>query len=81
MNPVNIAIYLYDNSEVLDFSGPFEVFSTASRLAAEWNYRINTVAPSTFSLHHARRSWPDNRGINRKMGIEESPGSIGQSAR
>jgi len=30
---MNIGIYLYDNAEVLDFSGPFEVFSTASRLA------------------------------------------------
>lgn len=30
---MNIAIYIYDNAEVLDFSGPFEVFSTATRLA------------------------------------------------
>ena len=30
---MNIGIYIYDNAEVLDFSGPFEVFSTASRLA------------------------------------------------
>jgi transcriptional regulator GlxA family with amidase domain len=30
---LNIGIYIYDNAEVLDFSGPFEVFSTASRLA------------------------------------------------
>ncbi|HBX60954.1 MULTISPECIES: DJ-1/PfpI family protein [unclassified Methylophaga] len=29
---MNIGIYIYDNAEVLDFSGPFEVFSTASRL-------------------------------------------------
>ena len=29
---MNIGIYLYDQAEVLDFSGPFEVFSTASRL-------------------------------------------------
>lgn len=28
---MNIGIYIYDNAEVLDFSGPFEVFSTASR--------------------------------------------------
>ncbi len=27
-----IGIYIYDDSEVLDFSGPFEVFSTASRI-------------------------------------------------
>lgn len=27
-----VAIYLYENAEVLDFCGPFEVFTTASRL-------------------------------------------------
>lgn len=32
-NTLNVAIYIYDNAEVLDFSGPFEVFSTASRLS------------------------------------------------
>lgn len=29
---MTIGIYIYDNAEVLDFSGPFEVFSTASRV-------------------------------------------------
>lgn len=29
---MNIAIYIYDDAEVLDFSGPFEVFNTAKRL-------------------------------------------------
>ena len=29
---MNIGIYIYDKAEVLDFSGPFEVFSTASRI-------------------------------------------------
>lgn len=29
---LNVAIYIYDQAEVLDFSGPFEVFSTASRI-------------------------------------------------
>ncbi|MCG8317851.1 MAG: DJ-1/PfpI family protein [Pseudomonadales bacterium] len=29
---MNVGIYIYDNAEVLDFSGPFEVFSTASRV-------------------------------------------------
>lgn len=32
---VNVGIYVYDNAEVLDFSGPFEVFSTASRVAGK----------------------------------------------
>jgi len=29
---VTVAIYLFDNMEVLDFAGPFEVFTTASRM-------------------------------------------------
>ncbi len=35
---MNIGIYIYDNAEVLDLSGPFEVFSTANRLSGNnWN--------------------------------------------
>jgi transcriptional regulator GlxA family with amidase domain len=35
---MNIGIYICDHAEVLDFSGPFEVFSTAKRLARnDWN--------------------------------------------
>ena len=32
---MNIAIYIYDQAEVLDFSGPFEVFSTACRVCRD----------------------------------------------
>lgn len=32
MKQMNVGIFIYDQAEVLDFSGPFEVFSTASRL-------------------------------------------------
>ena len=32
---MNIGIYIYDQAEVLDFSGPFEVFTTASRVSDE----------------------------------------------
>jgi transcriptional regulator GlxA family with amidase domain len=34
---VNVGIYIYDQAEVLDFSGPFEVFSTASRVCKNDN--------------------------------------------
>ena len=34
---MNIGIYIYNKAEVLDFSGPFEVFSTASRVCNEAN--------------------------------------------
>lgn len=32
---MNVGIYIYDHAEVLDFSGPFEVFSTASRVCSD----------------------------------------------
>ncbi|MDO6446875.1 DJ-1/PfpI family protein [Colwellia sp. 1_MG-2023] len=34
---MNIGIYIYENAEVLDFSGPFEVFSTANRFIKDCN--------------------------------------------
>jgi transcriptional regulator GlxA family with amidase domain len=34
---MNIGIYIYENAEVLDFSGPFEVFSTANRFLKNKN--------------------------------------------
>jgi transcriptional regulator GlxA family with amidase domain len=33
--PISIGIYTYDEAEVLDFSGPFEAFSTATRICAD----------------------------------------------
>lgn len=43
-----VAIYVFDDVEVLDFSGPFEVFSVANRLAerdgASMPFRVVTVA-------------------------------------
>lgn len=30
---MNIGIYIFENAEVLDFSGPFEVFTTAARVS------------------------------------------------
>lgn len=35
MPPINIGVYIYDNAEILDFSGPYEVISTASRVCPE----------------------------------------------
>jgi len=37
---MNVGIYIYDQAEVLDFSGPFEVFSVASRFLEE-NEKFN----------------------------------------
>ncbi|GAK50625.1 ThiJ/PfpI protein [Candidatus Moduliflexus flocculans] len=42
----NVGIFLYDEVEILDFAGPFEVFSTASRLAL----RLNPMADAPFRV-------------------------------
>ncbi|TVZ37204.1 DJ-1/PfpI family protein [Alteromonadaceae bacterium 2753L.S.0a.02] len=41
---LNVAIYIYPDAEVLDFSGPFEVFSTANRVAPELCFEVFLVA-------------------------------------
>ena len=41
---MNIAIYIYENAEVLDFSGPYEVFSTAARFLDKGAYQVFLVA-------------------------------------
>ena len=53
---MNIGIYIYDDAEVLDFSGPFEVFSTAKRLAQlDWNVFLIS---ETDGLVKARGNFP-----------------------
>ena len=37
---MNIGIYIYDDAEVLDFAGPYEVFSTAARLRPEADIEV-----------------------------------------
>lgn len=50
--PYSVAIYVYPNVEVLDFAGPFEVFTTASRVFLRHNpskpapFKVFTVAKS-----------------------------------
>lgn len=41
---MNIGIYCYDNAEILDFAGPFEVFSTASRVSDEQPFTVFLVS-------------------------------------
>jgi len=40
---MNIGIYIYNQAEVLDFSGPFEVFATASRICGGFTTREKHV--------------------------------------
>ncbi|MYM25426.1 DJ-1/PfpI family protein [Duganella sp. FT135W] len=40
-----VGIYIFDNVEVLDFAGPYEVFTCASRVAGgEAPFRVRTIA-------------------------------------
>jgi transcriptional regulator GlxA family with amidase domain len=43
---VSLGIYVFDEVEVLDFAGPFEVFSTATRVAG----RVDPDAPPPFAV-------------------------------
>ena len=43
---MNVGIYIYNEVEVLDFAGPFEVFSTAARVKA----RITLDLPDLFNV-------------------------------
>lgn len=40
----NVAILLFDNVEVLDFAGPFEVFSSASNVHNDELFEVFTIA-------------------------------------
>ncbi|MBL8146590.1 MAG: DJ-1/PfpI family protein [Anaerolineae bacterium] len=44
MSVRNVAIVLFDEVEVLDFAGPFEVFSVAGSLGGEKTLNVYTVA-------------------------------------
>lgn len=41
---MNIGIYIYDNAEVLDFSGPYEVFTTANRVCTPSPFNTFLIA-------------------------------------
>ncbi len=48
MSPArSLAILLFDDAEVLDFCGPFEVFSVASRQADPPSFKVITVAETS----------------------------------
>lgn len=52
--PRNVAILLFDEVEVLDFAGPFEVFGVTGRNAPEKPFNVYTVAekPGTISARN-----------------------------
>ena len=54
---INVGIYLYSDVEVLDFAGPFEVFSTASRVKARLDpdsdafFNVFTIGETMAAIH------------------------------
>ena len=65
--PLNVAIPVFDDVEILDFCGPFEVFSVANRYAGEETFHVFTVAENatitargglTVERHHSLNSSP-----------------------
>ena len=57
---MNIGIYLYNEAEVLDFSGPFEVFSTASRICENDNPFTTFLISEDGKTIHARGGYSIN---------------------
>jgi len=56
---MNIGIYIYDQAEVLDFSGPFEVFSVANRLAKlGWSIWLIGVSENLIEARGAFKVMP-----------------------
>ena len=48
MNKIhNVAILLFDDAEILDFCGPYEVFSVASRQSEQPSFNVFTTAEKT----------------------------------
>jgi transcriptional regulator GlxA family with amidase domain len=43
---MTVGTYIYEQAEVLDFAGPFEVFSTASRLSADAQLNVSLIGES-----------------------------------
>lgn len=66
---MNIGIYIYDQAEVLDFSGPFEVFSTASRLSEPAGLFNAFLVGETGGAVNAR----GNFSVNPTFGFHDHP--------
>ena len=58
----NTAILIFENVEVLDFAGPFEVFSLADELSEKISFRVFTVAetPGTIRTSNGLKIVPEH---------------------
>ena len=43
---MQIGIFIYPEAEVLDFSGPYEIFTTANRLLESAIFEVSLIAPN-----------------------------------
>lgn len=75
----NLAILLYDDAEVLDFCGPFEVFSVASNQCEHPTFNVFTVAKkSPIAARNGLSVNPDHQLTDcPKPDILLVPGGIG----
>ena len=67
---MNVGIYIYDQAEVLDFSGPFEVFSTASRICISGEPFSVFLVSETGNTVQARGGY----SVNPSYGFHNHPG-------
>ena len=63
---IAVAVYVFPNVEVLDFAGPYEVFTTAARVHA----RRNPAAPDIFRVFTVSRTLELDRA---RAGLEIKP--------
>ena len=77
---LNIGILIFDEAEVLDFAGPFEVFAVCSELQNHKLFNVFTVAKKTSSIN-ARKIKCDFWVVNGITGqgvtnIHDSPSRV-----
>ena len=63
-----VGIFLFDQVEVLDFAGPFEVFSVASQLAKSIEFKV-----ITFSANGSSITAVNGLSVNPAFGIADLP--------
>lgn len=61
--PLHIAIYVFDQVEALDFAGPYEVFTTATRMHAR-NAPQDAPAFEVFTVGRTREAVRARAGLN-----------------
>ncbi len=66
---MNVGIFIYDRAEVLDFSGPYEVFGTASRICTTGDpFNVFTIG-ETGQVVNARGGY----SVNPSFGFHDCP--------